>query len=201
MPEVKRSLGLIYAVNPFGADHQSSEHDPAYEEEDYESYQERMASLGLYEPQAEHSLDKEKVRFALYTQRFYSMMDSVNVCQFVYGPAWHLYSPNQLVEMLRAVTGWHLSLWELMHVGERRINMMRAFNVREGFGREHDVLPPKLQIPKQGGASDGMLVSPDEVEQAKDTYYAMSGWDQEGVPTRAKLEELSIGWVADELGL
>ena len=29
MPQHKRSLGLIYAVNPFGADHQSSEHDTA----------------------------------------------------------------------------------------------------------------------------------------------------------------------------
>jgi aldehyde:ferredoxin oxidoreductase len=27
MPHAKRSLGLIYSVNPFGADHQSSEHD------------------------------------------------------------------------------------------------------------------------------------------------------------------------------
>ena len=30
MPQVKRSLALIYAVNPFGADHQSHEHDPSY---------------------------------------------------------------------------------------------------------------------------------------------------------------------------
>ena len=32
MPQAKKSLALIYAVNPFGADHQSSEHDPYYEE-------------------------------------------------------------------------------------------------------------------------------------------------------------------------
>ena len=32
MPQAKRSLGLIYAVNPFGADHQSSEHDPMVED-------------------------------------------------------------------------------------------------------------------------------------------------------------------------
>ena len=30
MPQVKKSLAVIYAVNPFGADHQSSEHDPMY---------------------------------------------------------------------------------------------------------------------------------------------------------------------------
>ena len=33
MPRVKRSLAVIYAANPFGADHQSHEHDPAIEEE------------------------------------------------------------------------------------------------------------------------------------------------------------------------
>ena len=32
MPQVKRTMGLIYAVNPFGADHMSSEHDPFIEE-------------------------------------------------------------------------------------------------------------------------------------------------------------------------
>jgi aldehyde:ferredoxin oxidoreductase len=200
MPEVKRSLGLIYAVNPFGADHQSSEHDPAYEG-DYESYAERMRALDLLEPQPEYSLGPEKVRFALYTEQFYSMLDSINVCQFVYGPSWHLYGPNQLVEMARAVTGWDLSLWELMKVGERRLNMMRAFNVREGLTREDDVLPPKVAQPKKGGTSDGMFMAPEELEEAKDLYYAMSGWDERGVPSRARLEELGIGWVADELDI
>jgi aldehyde:ferredoxin oxidoreductase len=200
MPEVKCSLGLIYAVNPFGADHQSSEHDPAYED-DYESYQERMRALDLLEPQPEFSLTPEKVRFALYTEQLYSLLDSINVCQFVWGPSWHLYGPNQLVEMARAVTGWDVSLWELMKVGERRLNMMRAFNAREGFTRDEDVLPPKLALPKQGGPSDGMFVDPAELESVKDLYYAMCGWDETGVPTRAKLEELGIGWVADVLGV
>ncbi len=198
MPEVKRSLALIYAVNPFGADHQSSEHDPAYED-DYDSYAERMASLNLLEPQPKFSLTPEKVKFALYTEQFYSLLDSVNVCQFVYGPSWHLYSPNQLVDVVRAVTGWDLSLWEMMKVGERRLNMMRAFNVRHGLGRQDDVLPAKLAQPRAGGASDGIAIDFGELEQAKDLYYAMCGWSPEGVPTRARLEELSLGWVADLL--
>jgi aldehyde:ferredoxin oxidoreductase len=200
MPEVKRSLGLIYAVNPFGADHQSSDHDPGYEG-DYEYYQERMAALDLLEPQPQFSLGPEKIRFALYTQTLYSLLDSVNVCQFVYGPSWHLYGPNQLVEMVRAVTGWDVSLWEMMKVGERRLNMMRAFNAREGFTHAHDVLPPKVQKPKEGGPSDGFFVDPTDLERAKDTYYAMCGWDEQGIPTRARLEELGLGWVADEIGI
>jgi aldehyde:ferredoxin oxidoreductase len=143
----------------------------------------------------------DKVRYALYTQYFYSLMDSINVCQFVYGPAWQLYHPNHLVQMARAVTGWDLNLWELMKVGERRLNMMRAFNAREGFTRDDDVLPPKLAKPRIGGPSDGVAIEPAEVEQAKDVYYAMCGWDDQGIPTRTKLEELSIGWVADNLGV
>jgi aldehyde:ferredoxin oxidoreductase len=200
MPEVKRSLALIYAVNPFGADHQSSEHDPSYEG-DFESYEQRMAMLDLKDPQPDGGLEVAKIRYMLYTQWFYSLMDSINVCQFVYGPAWQLYDPNQLVTMARAVTGWDLSLWELMKVGERRVNLMRAFNAREGFTREHDVLPPKLAKPRQGGPSDGVFIDPADLEAAKDAYYAMCGWDANGVPTRNKLEELGLDWVADELGL
>ena len=77
--------------------------------------------------------------------------------------------------------------------------MMRAFNTREGFTRDDDVLPPKLAQPRQGGPSDGVFIDPAELENAKDTYYAMCGWDQRGNPTRAKLEELSLGWVADAI--
>jgi aldehyde:ferredoxin oxidoreductase len=200
MPEVKRSLGLIYAVNPFGADHQSSEHDPAYEEES-EGIKERMAALDLLDPQPVYSLSPEKIRFALYTQYMYSLLDSINVCQFVYGPDWQLYGPNQLVDMARAVTGWDLSLWELMKVGERRLNMMRAFNTREGLTRDDDILPPKLSRPRQGGPSDGFSFPPADLESAKDLYYSMCGWDAQGIPTRAKLAELSLEWVADEIGV
>ena len=202
MPQVKRSLALIYAVNPFGADHQSHEHDPSYElENDWEAYQGRLAELDLLDPQPEGSLGAEKVRYALYTQYLYSCMDTVNVCQFVWGPAWQLYGPGQLAEAVQAVTGWSVSLWELLKVGERRLNLLRAFNAREGVGAEADTVPPKLLIPLRDGASDGVAVTAQEVEQAKAIYYQMAGWDADGRPTRAKLEELGLGWVADELSL
>jgi aldehyde:ferredoxin oxidoreductase len=139
----------------------------------------------------------------MITQHMYSTMDSINVCQFVYGPAWQLYGPNQLVEAAQAVTGWNVSLYELMQVGERRLNMMRAFNAREGIGREADTLPKKFfEVPLKGGPSDGYVINQDEWQRAVETYYAMCGWDpQTGYPTRVKLEALGIGWVADELGL
>ena len=196
MPQVKRSLALIYAVNPYGADHQSHEHDPGYIE-----YPERMAELGLHDPQPNQVLNPEKVRFAAYTQYFYCLLNSIGLCQFVWGPAWHLYGPSQIVDLVRAVTGWNVSLWELIKVGERALNMMRAFNAREGFTAADDKLPSKLYRPLKGGPSDGVAVGREEMAAALPVYYALNGWDKQGNPTRAKLVELGIAWVADKLGL
>jgi len=191
MPRVKRSLALIYAVNPFGADHMSHEHDPSYRD-----YPKRMGMLGLEDPQPDNVLNNEKVRYALTTQYTYSYLDSANFCQFVFGPAWQLYGPDQMVEVVEAITGWDVTLEELQRVGERRLNMMRVFNAREGFTRENDRLPKKLEKALVGGESDGVFLSPEDLEIAKDVYYKMAGWDIEtGIPKDAKLAELGLEWI------
>ena len=202
MPRVKRSLAIIYATNPFGADHQSHEHDPAIEE-DFEYYTDRMAALGFSEAQETRSLSDEKIRFAMVSQHMYSAMDSLNLCQFVFGPAWQLYGPEDMVELVRTVTGWEdVTFDELQKVGERRVNMMRAFNAREGFDRKNDVLPEKLFKPLKGGVSDGWKLDRNEVRSALDKYFEFCGWDvKTGNPTRTKLDELDLGWVADQLGI
>lgn len=202
MPRVKRTLGLIYSVNPFGADHMSHEHDPNYEIGSGEANRAYLALLGLQDPQPPRSLNAEKVRFALTTQYAYSLLDTVTVCDFVWGPAWQLFDMNQLVEAVRAATGWNVSLYELMKVGERRLNMLRAFNAREGIDRKQDIPPERLFEPLKGGTSDGWAMDRNELAAAMDLYYAMAGWDPvTGTPTRAKLQELGIGWVADAIGL
>ena len=196
MPQVKQGLGVIYAVNPGGADHTVFDHDSSYG-----GYPDRMAELDLLDPQPARALNAEKVRYALYSHRLISGVDSIPLCWFVFGTSWQLYGPSQIVTALRAATGWNVSLWELMKVGERRLNLLRAFNAREGIGAEADTLPPKLFVPLQGGPSDGLVLVKEEMEVAKALYYQMSGWDEDGCPTRAKLEELALGWVADELRL
>ncbi len=200
MPRVKRSLAIIYATNPFGADHQSHEHDPAVED-DLEYYTERMAVLGFSQAQEPRSLSDEKIRFTIAGQRMYSAMDSLSLCQFVYGPAWQLYGPADMIGVVRTVTGWDdVDFDELQRVGERRLNMMRAFNAREGIDRKDDRLPGKFFKPLKGGVSDGWKIDPDEFESALDTYFGMCGWDvKTGVPTRAKLEDLGLDWVVDQL--
>jgi aldehyde:ferredoxin oxidoreductase len=199
MPHAKRSLALIYAVNPFGADHQSSEHDPMIEEGASPLYMQRNRLLGFDHELAPRSLDADKVRYALKTQQFYSFLDSADLCQFVWGPAWTLYGPEETVAFVRAATGWQdFSLDELLEVGERRLNMMRAYNARAGLDRKADRLPAKFFRALSGsGPTAGVALDPAEVETAKDEYYRQAGWDPAtGNPTPETLARLGLDWAA-----
>ena len=202
MPQVKKSLALIYAVNPFGADHQSSEHDPMYapdpDNNNENLYLRRLKVLGLVDPQKNRVLNAEKAKFAYRTQLNYSFLDTATLCQFVWGPAWTLFGPNEEVDLLKAVTGWDVTIDEIQKVGERRLNLLRAFNAREGAGRDRDTLPRKvLHQPLVGGRSEGRTVPPDEFAAALDVYYELASWDKStGMPMPAKLKELGLGWIS-----
>jgi aldehyde:ferredoxin oxidoreductase len=196
VPQAKRSLALIYAVNPFGADHQSHEHDPSYAPSQDKVTLDHLAMLGLIHPQEARDLSEEKVRFSLFTEYLYSALDCLGTCQFAWGPTFQLYGPDELVDGVRAITGWQTSLAEILQVGERRLNMLRAFNAREGFTAEDDVLPKKGHQALVGGATDGVRVTEDEFLRARAAYYRMAGWDEEGVPRTGTLERLGLGWVA-----
>jgi aldehyde:ferredoxin oxidoreductase len=98
--------------------------------------------------------------------------------------------------MVQAVTGWDVTLDELMKLGERRINMMRAFNAREGFSRKDDCLPEKFFVPLKGtGPTADMAVDRDQLEAAITQYYQIMGWTQDGISTPSKLSELGLEWV------
>jgi aldehyde:ferredoxin oxidoreductase len=198
MPQAKRSLGLIYSVNPFGADHQSSEHDPMVEDGAADLYMGRLKQLGIDHTIAPRSLGPDKVSFALKTQHFYSFLDSADLCQFVWGPAWTLYGPAETVGLVQAITGWNdFSMEELMTVGERRLNLLRLFNAREGLSRKDDKLPKKFFKALQGtGPTANVTLSPDELNQAQDLYFELSGWDKaSGNPTPETMKRLQLDWV------
>jgi aldehyde:ferredoxin oxidoreductase len=209
MPHVKRSLGLIYAVNPFGADHQSSEHDPLYSPKAYEGtpeapgYKRFLAEIGLTTPQSSKVLNAAKVEFALETQYTYSMADTISVCQFVFGPGWQLYGPQDMADLLAATTGWAVTVDDIQAIGRRRLNLMRAFNAREGLTRDQDTLPKKLfKKALKGGRSEGIVLDEAELAAGMDMYFLQAGWDMAtGTPTRATLEETGLAWVADEMEL
>ena len=199
MPQHKRSLGLMYAVNPFGADHQSSEHDTALRAKPGTLHRRRLAEIGIEDDLDLRDLSDAKVRFAYRTQCFVSAIDTLGLCQFVWGPSWQLYGPADTAELVNAGTGWETTIEELLRVGERRIHLLRAFNAREGIGKNGDTLPRKMFQPLTGkGPTAGVAMTDEEFEHARATYYTLAGCDPAtGYPTREKLGELGLEWLAE----
>lgn len=195
MPRVKRGLALVYAVNPFGADHVCTDQDPAYTPETPKVILDKMKGYGLYNPVSSLDLGDEKVKMIYYTQQYFSLMDSLSVCVYGYGTAF-LFDLEYLTEVVKAVTGWNVTEWELMKTGERKTNMMRIFNAREGFTAEADILPQRLFEPLERGPSKGHKVDMEQFNRAKQIYYEMAGWDScDGNPTAAKIKELDLNWI------
>jgi aldehyde:ferredoxin oxidoreductase len=117
---------------------------------------------------------------------------------FVWGPSWQLYGPADTVELVRSGTGWDVTLDEILEAGERRLHLLRAFNAREGLGKEADVLPKKLFQPLGGkGPTAGVALTPEEFERARESYYQLAGCDPAtGHATRDKLVSLGLEWAA-----
>lgn len=195
MPRVKRGLALVYAVNPFGADHVCTDQDPAYTPETPRVILDKMEGYGLYEPVSSLDLGDEKVKMIYYTQQYFSLMDSLAACVYGYGTAF-LYDLKYLTEIVKAVTGWDVTEWELVKTGERKTNMMRIFNAREGFTEKDDILPERLYEPLPKGPSKGYKICRNQLESAKSLYYSMAGWDKrDGNPTIGKIKELGLDWI------
>ncbi len=194
MPQVKPSMALIYAVSPSGPDHMACEHDWIGATDS-----DLSRGLGITETTELESLDTAKVKATMLSQLYYSAMDTLTVCHFIWGPG-AVYTYDELCRLVRDVTGWTVSLWELMRAGERRVTLMKAFNVREGLGVESDTMPGRMFEPLRGGARDGARVDGERFAAARSEYYGVMGWDEEtGVPTHGKLMDLGLDWVIPAL--
>lgn len=93
--------------------------------------------------------------------------------------------------------GYEHSKEKLQETGERIWNLSRLFNVREGFSREDDKLPERMQQElKGGGPAEGNYITEEEFQAMLDEYYELRGWDEEGRPTEDKLAELGLqDWI------
>jgi aldehyde:ferredoxin oxidoreductase len=108
---------------------------------------------------------------------------------------------NKLVAAVDAITGWETSLWELVQLGERRLQMMRAFNMASGFTKEDDFLPPRMFEPLIGGSTDGKRIDRKEFQKALKMVYELAGWDENGKPRKSRLIELNLDWVAEKFNI
>jgi aldehyde:ferredoxin oxidoreductase len=127
-----------------------------------------------------------KSSFVTLHQNVSAAIDSLVICKFTnMGVA-----EEYFARVLSAVTGIHYDTGELTQVGERIWNLERLYNLREGFTKEDDTLPPRMlnDAPAEG-PSAGRVV---KLNPMLKEYYRGRGWDENGVPLQAKLKELKL---------
>jgi aldehyde:ferredoxin oxidoreductase len=131
-----------------------------------------------------------------------ALADSPTMCVFLMDMAVADFMFDNTADLMDATTGLKYTPEEIHQVGERINNLARVFNIRAGLTRADDDLPERLKteaIPE--GPSKGHMISQKDLDFMLDEYYDCRGWTRDGVPTRAKLEELHMGYAADDLGL
>jgi aldehyde:ferredoxin oxidoreductase len=126
------------------------------------------------------------------------MRDTIGVCGFM---TWNVGGSTEIVrEAINAATGWDFTVEELLEVGERVMNLERAFNIRQGLkpSDDYEISPRLLEAP-QGGNIDTKSIKP-YLAGMIDEYYRLMGWDlKTGKPWRATLKRLGLGDVAEDL--
>jgi aldehyde:ferredoxin oxidoreductase len=143
-----------------------------------------------------------------------ALCDCPTLCAFLLSDGATLFNPvdeglgddlterrvENLAKLIRSTTGMDFSASDLRLLGERVNTLARAYNAREGFSRKDDTLPRRLmEETLTAGASRGAVFSHDQLDGLLDEYYELYGYDRNGIPTRRRLEDLGLGYAADEL--
>ncbi|MEM2892047.1 MAG: aldehyde ferredoxin oxidoreductase family protein [Thermoplasmata archaeon] len=107
--------------------------------------------------------------------------------------------PN-MAKYYTAVTGVKADEQHLRMVGRRNWNLVRAFNVREGFSRKDDTLPERIEKdPLPSGKTKGKTVPRADFEKMLSDYYKLWGWDEQGRPTKKTLQEVGLSDIVKKL--
>ncbi len=115
-----------------------------------------------------------------------AVIDSAGLCLFT-SFAWGADIYNDLIN---GATGASNSVDELMAIGERIWNLEKLFNIKAGLTRTDDTLPQRLlEEPLTEGPNKGQV---HHLDQLLPQYYALRGWQEDGTPTAAKLQELGL---------
>jgi len=171
-----KTAALGYAVSFRGADH--NRHG-AY-------------GLDLKGTVDRFKVEKGRAKLVIDLENLYTIIDSLIICKFSRGTYYEGF--KDLAKYYTLVTGIEMTPEELERTGERINNLGRLFNIREGFTRKDDHLPPKIMstpIPDDT-VSKGSYITQEELDLMLDDYYATRGWTKEGVPTLEKLKELGL---------
>ncbi|MBN1873572.1 MAG: hypothetical protein JXA33_05020, partial [Anaerolineae bacterium] len=152
------------------------------------------------------SVDETRGRVAAETEEYAAVYDTLPLCKFIRrcftGKADRAGAWPAIAALINATTGWNFDYDAVDLIGVRAHTIKKAFNIREGWTRSDDHLPYRWHHePMKEGASAGHVVTEEELEYLKDLYYAAKGWTPEGLIPKAKLIELGMEDVAEEIGV
>ena len=191
-PRGLKGYGLGYAVASRGADHLRSE--PFVELSD--DPKKGIEMFGV--PEATLRLaHKGKGKLVRYFENWCAIIDCLEVCKNLAGNM-ELLPFDRAAEIARAVTGIHFTEEAMFEIGERIVNLERAYLVREGIRRRDDYLPIRfLKEPLPNGNSKGAIF---EIEPMLDEYYAEREWNlRTGIPKAEKMRKIGLGYVVEDL--
>lgn len=185
-PRYRKAMGLHYSVHFAGGDHCTGVHDDVVRADPL-----KWESIDVATSIPNEELSPRKARMVYHLGLWRHLPNYLGLCLFV---PW---SFKQVSEAVEAVTGWPTSYWKLMKSVERGITLARILNLRQGFTAADDRLPARFATPASEGPLQGLSVDPDELSAAQKIYYQMLGWNEDGVPTHARLVELDMEWARE----
>ncbi|MDP7237216.1 MAG: aldehyde ferredoxin oxidoreductase C-terminal domain-containing protein, partial [Candidatus Latescibacteria bacterium] len=195
-PRAVKAYALANAVASRGADHLRAE--PWFEFSG--DAEEGIRRYGI--PETAFRLEyKGKGLVVKHFEELAAISDATGFCKNTYNNM-EVLDWDETADLLNAVTGWDLCGEEVRRIGERIVNLERAFIAREGITRADDSLPRRFLEEPIGPPTSPSAGSVVELEPMLDEYYKARGWDVEtGLPTQAKLEELKLHDVVEKLDL
>jgi len=127
-----------------------------------------------------------KAEIVALLQDISAVVDSTVLCRFLQ----FAMSISTFAEMIEIVTGIKYTDDELLEVGTRIYNLEREFNSKAGFTRKDDLLPSRfMEEELEEGSSRNRVVHLDKMLAE---YYAIRGWDDNGIPTEETKKKLGI---------
>ena len=167
MPRKKPGIGFGYHHGPNPGDHMKLEHDWIATDEA------SLQSLGLDIQSEPGALDNNKVEIARITQIYYSMIDCMSLCMFVFGPG-NIYSFGEMTDMVNAATGLNVIFKDLMKIGEECIQLQRKLYIQFGGKDEEFLSYLEKEIPS--GPSKGAKISEKDFDDTRKHYYSLWNW-------------------------
>jgi aldehyde:ferredoxin oxidoreductase len=198
-PRTQSNLALGYATAPIGPRYDICEHDWDFDTQvGWDHTLDSSRTLGILERIPMQYLGMDKVRNFKALATLWSAADALDFCIFAVAPT-RVFTLEQMAELLGAVTGWRTSSYEIMRFGERRLHLMRVYNLREGLNAADDMLPERFyEDPIRSGRWAGVKLDRAAFQAAVRTYYRMMGWDDAGRPRYETLLDQHLEWVVKE---